>query len=348
MTTFHPRRRSAFTLVELLVVIAIIGVLVGLLLPAVQAAREAARRMSCSNNLRQFGIAMHNYSLAFQEALPNNGYPYPNGYPNDFSPHARLLSYMEQANLQDLIDFRLYMGHPALADIPVPLQAVARMRIDVFECPSNVGAKLTSLTLPSGATIEVAGTSYSMNQGSGLDGVFHPGNGVAADGLCWIGSRTRLSDVTDGTSNTIAFCETTMGPGGDVGTPTPLQDPRFFRAMTTAGITPDVALTADTGDLAAVQGLIATWDGSRNNMWLRGSIPDGPVINGRLPPNSDVPDLVYGSSKITAGRSFHPGVVLVCLVDGSVRTVGNSVDRAVWHASWTRDGDEPRTISLEQ
>src|SRR5690606_8197484 len=97
--------RSAFTLVELLVVIAIIGILVGLLLPAVQAAREAARRMQCSNNLKQIILATHNYEATYKRLPGLTG-------SSSFSPQARILPYIEQANLQDLIDFQqpLYVG----------------------------------------------------------------------------------------------------------------------------------------------------------------------------------------------------------------------------------------------
>ncbi|WP_153558001.1 DUF1559 domain-containing protein [Roseimaritima sediminicola] len=349
-TEIRSRRRQAspgrngFTLVELLVVIAIIGVLVGLLLPAVQAAREAARRMQCSNNLKQLGLAMHNYAGTYSEALPNNGYPWPGGYPNDFSPHAKLLPFMEQKNLQDLVDFSIYMGHPAVADLPAALQPAAGTRVPSFECPSDVGAELHRLEMPSGAVIDIAGTSYSMNMGSGLDGVFHPGRGTPSDGLCWVGARTKLRDIVDGTSNTIAFAETTIGIGGNITSPTPLQDPLRYRAFANA-VDETTAAAAETGGVAAVQGGITGWAGDRNHYWLRGSVPNGPLINGRLTPNSEVPDLQRGSSKITAARSYHPGVVEVLLCDGSVRAVADTIDRNIWLASWTRHGGEVKTVS---
>jgi len=98
-TTF--RRSTGFTLVELLVVIAIIGVLVGLLLPAVQSAREAARRMQCQNNLKQLGLAMHNYESTFRAFPMNDG-------SRGYSPQARILPQMEQGNVQDLLNFWLF------------------------------------------------------------------------------------------------------------------------------------------------------------------------------------------------------------------------------------------------
>ncbi|QDV57975.1 DUF1559 domain-containing protein [Rosistilla oblonga] len=341
------KRRRGFTLVELLVVIAIIGILVGLLLPAVQAAREAARRMQCGNNMKQLGLALHNYASTYNEAFPNNGWSYPGGYPNDFSPFAKLLPFIEQENLQDLIDFDLYMGHPALADLPLALQAAAGTRVPTFECPSDVGADVHSLTMPSGTTIQIAGTSYAMNQGSGLDGVFHPGNGTPSDGLCWIGAKIRFRDIVDGTSNTIVFAETTIGTGIDIASPTPVQDPRAYRASATSGVNAAMADAADAGGLAGVQSFIASWKGDRNHYWLRGSVPNGPVMNGRLTPNSEVPDMTYGSSKMTAARSYHPGIAVLSLADGSVRNASDTIDRAVWHASWTRHGGEVKTVASQ-
>ncbi|WP_044300513.1 DUF1559 domain-containing protein [Rhodopirellula sallentina] len=336
-----------FTLVELLVVIAIIGVLVGLLLPAVQAAREAARSMQCSNNLKQIGLAMHNYASAYNGKFPNNGYTWPSGYPSDYSPFAKVLPFIEQAQIQDLIDFDIYMGHPALVDLPVELHEAAGTRVPTYECPSDVNGTLHHIEMSSGATIEVAGSSYSMNQGSGLDGVFHPGNGSPSDGLCWIGAKVGFRDVLDGTSNTIAFAETLIGGGLTQATPTPAMDVSFSRAAANVAIDTTLAEQTDAGNIDNVMPYIDSWTGDRNHYWLRGSVPNGPVINGRMTPNSNVPDLVYGSSKITAARSNHTGLVKVCLVDGSVRNVTDSIDRDVWHASWTRYGREVKTVSSE-
>ncbi|TWU10925.1 hypothetical protein Poly21_48310 [Allorhodopirellula heiligendammensis] len=345
--TMRQRIRPAFTLVELLVVIAIIGVLVGLLLPAVQAAREAARAMQCGNNLKQVGLGLHNYASTYNGAFPNNGYSWPGGYPSDYSPLAKILPFLEQAQLQSLIDFDIYMGHPALADLPVGLQEAAGTRVATYECPSDVNATLHSLTMPSGASIQIAGTSYSMNQGSGLDGVFHPGNGVKSDGLCWVGAKVGFRDILDGTSNTIVFAETTIGSGLEVATPTPAMDVRSNRATANTGINATLAEAADAGGFSGIESFISGWSGDRNHYWLRGSVPSGPIINGRLTPNSPVPDMVYGSSKITAARSYHTGFAKVAMADGSVRNVTDSVDRAVWHASWTKQGNEVKTVTSE-
>lgn len=342
--TTRGRSRRGFTLVELLVVIAIIGILVGLLLPAVQAAREAARAMQCSNNLKQIGLGMHNYASAFSESLPNNGYTGVR-YPSDYSPQAKLLPFLEQAQLQDLIDFDIDMGHPGQDDLPAELHEAAGTRVATFECPSDVGATLHGLTMPSGASIQIAGTSYSMNQGSGLDGKFNPEYGPA-DGLCWVNARTRFRDILDGTSNTIAFAETTIGLGIDVPSVTPKMDVRGYRAGVSS-VAAAVIAAAGSDDYATVETVVTSWKGDRNAYWLRGCVPNGSVMTGFLTPNSAIPDLTFRSAKVTGPRSYHTGLVKVLLVDGSVRNVTDSVDADVWHASWTKYGREVETVSSQ-
>ena len=124
------RRRCAFTLIELLVVIAIISVLVGLLLPAVQQAREAARRVQCKNNLKQIGLALHNYLDTFG-GLPPTVCVRPGDF-GQWSAQARLLPFLDQANLQNLIDFSL----------PYDVQPmVPSVRVALYLCPSEINDK---------------------------------------------------------------------------------------------------------------------------------------------------------------------------------------------------------------
>jgi prepilin-type N-terminal cleavage/methylation domain-containing protein/prepilin-type processing-associated H-X9-DG protein len=343
------RRNSSpgFTLIELLVVIAIIGVLVSLLLPAVQSAREAARRTQCTNNLKQLGLAVHNYLSANGEALPNNGYG-ATGYPNDHSPFARLLPYMEQANLYNLVNFDIYMGHPGSVDLPVQLHTAAAYVVATFLCPSDGTDPVHQYTLPSGAIIPIASCNYGSNHGSGLDGNFNPASSTATDGLCWANGRVKLSQVRDGTSNTILFSETLIGPGAaptgwTTDSPPDLQT---YRAITSVNVTGLVEAAA-TGGYPAVKSSVTGWDGKRNNYWLRGGVPDGPSLNGRFTPNAKTPDLLYLSAKATAARSRHPGGVNVAMVDGSVRFAKESIEPAVWSASWTRSKGELRTVANE-
>ncbi len=114
-------RRTAFTLVELLVVIAIIGVLVGLLLPAVQSAREAARRMSCGNNLKQIGLAVHGFHDAYKGVPPQATYSVGSTF-SGYSVHARILPFVEQGNLVSKVDFNLgYAAQPEICKTKMPL-----------------------------------------------------------------------------------------------------------------------------------------------------------------------------------------------------------------------------------
>jgi prepilin-type processing-associated H-X9-DG protein len=320
--------------VELLVVIAIIGILIALLLPAVQAARQAARRVSCTNNLRQLGLAAQNY-ITTTGCLPNAGWTGV-GYPNDYSPLAKLLPYMEQKTLENLIDFRIQMGHPGKTDLPAELHQAAGTPVAMFLCPSDPEDPIHEMGLPSGTTIPIAGANYAMNQGSGLDGQFHPGFGEA-DGLCWIDANVTLRMIRDGTSQTLMFTESLRGPC-DSPDLTPTPDLQVHRGSGKAD--QDAANDADEGGLGAVLSSISGWDGTRLSYWLRGSSPTGPVMNGRFTPNSSVPDLVSRSSKITAARSNHPGGVNACFVDGSVRFVEQEIEPVCWWAHWTRAGGE--------
>lgn len=330
------QRRSAFTLVELLAVIAIIGILVALLLPAVQAAREAARRISCANNLRQIGLAMHNYANTYGGYLPNAGWT-GIGYPNDYSPLAKLLPFAEQANLQNLIDFSINMGHPDTTDLPLALQPAAGTAVPMFLCPSDGEQPLHDITLPSGAVIPVAGTNYAMNHESGMaGGAYHPGFGEG-DGLCWVNAKVKFASIIDGTTNTLAFTESLRGPGDSLPL-TPIPDVQVYRGQT-ANVDA-AANAADAGGLDAVLPSITGWDGNRLTYWLRGCTPSGPVMNGRLTPNHEAPDFVFKSSKVTAARSRHPGGVNACMCDGSVDFISETIERDTWHALWTRAGGE--------
>ena len=212
-------RNSGFTLVELLVVIAIIGVLVGLLLPAVQAAREAARRMSCSNNMKQIGLAMHNFHDTFGR--------FPSGYGfNDIDNAgswvkawgwgARILPFMEQAPLSDVLGVNSREFNDALpgndsSSWPAIELAAIRTTIPTYRCPSDIGPEINNTTdfCHSGgpdstkpATSNYAGVyayQFSNWNPSGdppkTNGVFQPQRG------------TRFADIVDGTSNTLMVGE---------------------------------------------------------------------------------------------------------------------------------------------
>lgn len=331
--------KRGFTLVELLVVITIIGILIALLLPAVQAAREAARRLQCSNNLKQIGLAMHNY-VSTHNMLPNTGWPDSvNGYPTDYSPLAKLLPYSEQNNLHDLIDYSQHpggkfgVGYFGSAD---ELRVIVATVIPMFLCPSDSEDPLHETTSRFVGTYTVAGTNYAYNGGDGTSGALNMAMGVDMGGVSWVGAEVSFRDIKDGTTHTIAFTESLRGPC-DSPDGSSIPDVQIYCA---APCSIETAEAAEAGGLSAISGSLTSWNGTRLCQWLESGSPTGPFMNGRFPPNCGWPDLFYKSAKLTAARSRHPGGVNVCLCDGSVRFITDSIGLDIWRSLWTRDGGE--------
>src|SRR5262245_42911904 len=187
--------RAAFTLVELLVVIAIIGVLVALILPAVQSAREAARRMSCSNNLRQIGLALQT-SESIHKAFPSSLRPTPvdaNGLFNGWSVHAQILPYLEQGNLYQSINF----------DLPYSAQSsISSVRVRSFICPAEI--RSTPRFDSTGNVVHIP-PNYAANQGPWF--IFHPVNREGSRGAFRHYQTLRPAEFTDGLGNTLGFAE---------------------------------------------------------------------------------------------------------------------------------------------
>jgi prepilin-type N-terminal cleavage/methylation domain-containing protein/prepilin-type processing-associated H-X9-DG protein len=319
-----------FTLVELLVVIAIIGILTMLLLPAIQAAREAARRMQCSNNLKQIGLAMQSH-ISTLGVLPNCGQQ---AMKSDYSPLAQLLPYYEEKSLRNLIDFRINMGHSALVDLPVELRPAAATVVSLFLCPSDVEKPIHDSKQPSGLIIQVAGSNYAMNGGSTKDG--KTSIMAETDGVCYCGAKLRQKDIRDGTTHTLAFTETRIGPGDSVSS-SDTPNMQIYRAqLGSASVLLSAAATAEAGGTVSA----SSWDGTRANYWLRGYPVGGPILNGRFTPNNSIPDLIAQSGRLTAARSRHLGGVNVCFCDGNVQFVNDSISKEGWQALWTRSGSD--------
>lgn len=326
-------RRRAFTLVELLVVIAIIGILVSLLLPAVQAAREAARRMSCSNNLKQVALALHNYSDAYK-VFPGLSASSQYG----FSVQARLLPFVEQGNLQDLIDFRqpLMLGAGGRQTLNPVHAEVAKERLSVLLCPSD-GWDVDytdNNTLPGDY---FAGTNYVVCTGSGVDTNYD--TRARTDGMFWRGSTAGFRDMLDGSSNTVVLSETILGLGRDTIGPAPEDKRRQMARYGGGGMGgPGEGFLTPPGhnpDLAVAAAAVSYWSGFRGGAWIWGR-EHTTTFNTYAPPNHAVPDVMKNGFGWFAARSLHPGGAEIALGDGSVRFVSETIELAVWRALGTR------------
>jgi prepilin-type N-terminal cleavage/methylation domain-containing protein/prepilin-type processing-associated H-X9-DG protein len=321
--------RKGFTLIELLVVIAIIAILIGLLVPAVQKVRAAAARVQCQNNLKQIGLALHNYEGANGRFPPNGVYPANATAPDSYSALARILPYVEQANLYQLVD----LNAPANTQ-----NAVTSQRIPIYLCPSEVNDRAKP---PTGSqTITRYPLNYAANVGSWR--VWDPTTGQGGDGAIPLTNRPdggpRPADFTDGLSNTVGFAEV-----------------KAYGAYLLGG-TPTAAPPSTPAELLALGGTLRT--DSAHTGWTEGQTFHNGVTFA-LTPNTVVPfasggvtyDVDYVSSRdgssatkpsfdAMTARSYHTGLVNVLLMDGSVRSVSNGVSLATWRALGTRAGGE--------
>lgn len=294
------RPRRGFTLVELLVVIAIIGIMVGLLLPAVQAAREAARRMSCQNNLKQIGLAIHNYDSAFKQ-FPNVN---ANNTLTGGSLFTAILPLIEKANEFELYDFNLANSHPFN-------RAVTGQTIPFFLCPSSPLRRVVpGCDADSGRAAGNYATSigtldydpywaFSARPRPSLNGAI-----VYTD---TVQGRSRFRDVTDGTAQTLMIGETAYN----------LPDYRFTR-----------------GNCAGQSRFSFTyWS---NPFPGSTAITTQYAFNPKDRPD----DGVYSANWVRSFRSDHPGGVQFCFVDGSIHVITDNVNAFVLDALATRAGGE--------
>ena len=319
----HSNRRRGFTLVELLVVIAIIGILIALLLPAVQAAREAARRAECSNNLKQVGLALHNYHDTYR-AFPFSRGGTRGGTSDDsnqgwLSPWVSLLPYMEQTPLYDTITSELTIGgttYPPWGPTPATTAYDPwRVQVSGLLCPSDDGGNQKTAN-------NVGCTNYHWSVGDQIHRNHSIGDNWSSRnprGIFGVLGRAKITmaGVRDGTSNTIAFGEKAIcvvnsdikgGIARDAG----------------AGIDDDPTQCLARVDVDG-KTLTPPNNCSTGKRW-NGSHPGRCAITTVLPPNGPTCTEVNLGFAISPPSSYHPGGVNVALVDGSVRFVSETID----------------------
>jgi prepilin-type N-terminal cleavage/methylation domain-containing protein len=342
------RTRRAFTLIELLVVIAIIAVLIGLLLPAVQKVREAAARVKCQNNLKQLGLAMHNYEgavgtfpAAFMGRSSNPAYQFYPDYFFSWSALAQLNPYLEQTAIFNRMDLTQPIYDPTAGyNISAANQFAVQQVIKLFLCPSDVGQPVATNAATDYGVPQIGPTNYAVCVGSGATPGQPLGSPLNSDGMFQGIVPLRVADTIDGLSNTACMSESLLGQGPESASgasPPPPADPRYVFAYVGFG-TPISA-----GNCASA----SRWNVAqrRGFMWASGEMRCA-SYNHFYTPNAPIFDCVNNDgATITAfawrgARSMHTNGVNLLRGDGSVCFIQNSIDPNTWRGLATRNGGE--------
>jgi prepilin-type N-terminal cleavage/methylation domain-containing protein len=326
--SFRRGRSAGFTLIELLVVIAIIAVLIALLLPAVQQARESARRTQCKNNLKQFGLALHNYHdthLIFPQS--QLGGVTGTGDWRGPSAQVMILPYIDQAPAYSSYDMNAWAwwDNGTLGYNNVSAGRVGLKKVAAFLCPSN------------NAQTGFPGNNYVVSEGANAgmfnDGVAGGWVATKSNGIFNIRVPVKIADVTDGTSNVIMASEQILSGSS------PLLDQVVHMRQTVpipAGWDGTFLTTAQLDTWGTACAAMATQRVETGRYWAPG-VHEQTTFNTLLPPNSRWPNCTAhcggcapdGPAMIGA-RSLHTGGVHILLCDGAVRFVNNNLDYTVW------------------
>ncbi len=353
--------RRGFTLIELLVVIAIIAVLIALLLPAVQSAREAARRAQCVNNLKQLGLAMHNYHSSI------NSLPWGDGpWWTEWSAHSLLLPYMEQGPIYNSINFGNGFYLPGSPDFVINYPGNTTSCYSVvngFNCPSDNDR----LTDPNGHNNYMANSGSAPNCDYGGNANTPAWSGPAAGpfiysdsgsftGLTIGGSSINIAAITDGTSNTAAFSERVKAVGNnftatsapfDGGTPTASLSTPNAIANNLEGMSQPYYQVCIATPPTPVNGNQDSANFNDDNisgaMWVSGQPACTRYIH-VMPPNTW--SCRSGLQIAHVANSRHPGGVNVMFCDGSVKFIKSSISLPAWWALGSRAGGE--VVSSDQ
>ena len=335
------QRHRGFTLIELLVVIAIIGVLIALLLPAVQAAREAARRSQCSNNLKQIGLGLLNYegiAGAFPPSTVSSGAGNTVAWTNGFSVHCRILPFMEQGVAFDALNFNF--NHLSATNTSVVTIAVA-----IFTCPSDENKDARTPFPPfTGLSATASVTSYGVNSGDWF--VWNGFNGPENRGVFGPNRSRRIAEFRDGTSQTLMAADVLV------------YQPLRRCSMQLANVNDPNAIppspNADPYTVAPEYGSTACSLGAAHGFWADGNAHETAMTTA-WPPNTringhngegilDLETRLFAQGGPTyaalTARSAHPGGVSALFCDGSVHFIKESIAGTTWRALGTVKGGE--------
>jgi prepilin-type N-terminal cleavage/methylation domain-containing protein/prepilin-type processing-associated H-X9-DG protein len=356
------RARRGFTLIELLVVIAIIAVLIALLLPAVQAAREAARRAQCINNLKQIGLGIQNYHSSvgcfpMGASASNNNLTGCISW-TGWSAQALMLPYLEQNGIYSACNFAL----DPINDPQYIQTSAFYSKINAFICPSDGNA--VRGVAPNGFINNYYASVGTTDYASSGTQSTPCGTKTGSTGLFYYSTSYGIQDVTDGTSNTVAFSEGLVGSGGTVPKPyvtgvnvgSGYQSIDVWQSITTANTVPPgptmlaTLQTCSTSFATATNG--TSLSSNRGQLWGWGA-DTMTMFNTIVPPNST--QYTWGQcrfgcvgcgsasadhSNITNATSNHSGGCNVAMGDGSVRFVKSTVSMNIWWSLGTRANNE--------